>query len=76
MPIISIKMAKGRSLEDKRKLVKAVSESIASTLEVKQESVSVLIEEFDRENWSTGGELHIDKLGPGFGKQKKCNHME
>jgi 4-oxalocrotonate tautomerase len=27
----------------------------------------VLIEEFDRENWATGGELHADKFGEGFG---------
>jgi 4-oxalocrotonate tautomerase len=69
MPIISIKIAKGRSIEDKRKLVKAVSDSVVSTLDVKPEWVSVLIEEFERENWSTGGELHIDKFGPGHGKK-------
>jgi len=26
------------------------------------------IDEVDRENWSTGGELHIDKFGKGYGK--------
>ncbi|MBT8762849.1 4-oxalocrotonate tautomerase family protein [Desulfohalobiaceae bacterium Ax17] len=67
MPIISIKIAKGRSIEQKRKLVKAVTDSVVSTLDVKPEWVSVLIEEFERENWSTGGELHIDKFGSGFG---------
>jgi len=30
--------------------------------------VTVLIEEYERENWATGGELHADKFGPGFGK--------
>ena len=28
----------------------------------------VLINEIDRENWSTGGELHFDKFGAGYGK--------
>jgi 4-oxalocrotonate tautomerase len=28
----------------------------------------VLIEEYDRENWSTGGKLRADKFGPGYGK--------
>jgi len=70
MPIVTVKIAKGRSLEDKRKLVNAISDSVISTLDVKPEWVSVLIEEFDRENWSTGGELHIDKLGSGCGKMK------
>jgi 4-oxalocrotonate tautomerase len=38
---------------------------------VKPEWVTVLIEEHERENWATGGELHSDKLGAGFGKQTK-----
>jgi len=71
MPIVSIKIAKGRSIDDKRKLVEAVSDSVVSTLGVKPEWVSVLIEEFERENWSTGGKLHIDKFGPGHGKTSK-----
>jgi len=69
MPIVTIKIATGRSIEQKRALVKTVSDAIVSTLNVKREWVTVLIEEFDRENWSTGGELHRDKLGPGYGEK-------
>ena len=69
MPIVSIKLAKGRSIEQKRKLVKAVTDAVVSALEVKPEWVSVLIEEFDRQNWATGGELHSDKFGEGFDRQ-------
>ncbi len=68
MPIVSVKIAKGRSIEQKRNLVRAITDSVVSALDVKPEWVSVLIEEFDRENWSTGGELHADKFGAGFGK--------
>ncbi|GBC59480.1 4-oxalocrotonate tautomerase [Desulfonema ishimotonii] len=71
MPIVSVKMAKGRSLEQKRKLTKAITDSLVSVLDVRPEWVSVLIEEYERDNWSTGGELHIDKFGPGCGKQAK-----
>jgi len=42
---------------------------LASTLDVKPEWIPVLIEEFDRENWATGGQLHSDKFGEGFGKK-------
>ena len=63
MPIIVIKMAKGRSIEQKRKLVKAITNVVVDVLDVKPEWVTVLIEEIDRENWATGGELHIDKFG-------------
>ncbi|MCP4118447.1 MAG: 4-oxalocrotonate tautomerase family protein [Desulfobacteraceae bacterium] len=67
MPVITIKIAKGRSIEQKRNLVESITDSVVSSLDVKPEWVSVLIEEFDRENWATGGELHSDKFGCGFG---------
>jgi len=68
MPIITVRIAKGRSLETKRRLAEAVTKAVTETLDVKPEWVTLLIEEFDRENWATGGELHAGKLGPGFGK--------
>lgn len=70
MPIVTIKIAKGRSVEQKRDLVKSITNSVVSTLDLKSEWVSVLIEEFERENWSTAGELHSDKFGSGYGKIK------
>jgi len=69
MPIVTIKIARGRSREQKRRLVQAITAAVVKTLEVEPDWVSVLIEEFDRENWSTGGQLHFDKLGPGCGKE-------
>lgn len=68
MPIIAIKIAKGRTVDQKRDLAKAITDSVVSMLDVRPERVSALFEEFDRENWSTGGELHRDKFGAGFGK--------
>jgi 4-oxalocrotonate tautomerase len=70
MPIITVKIAKGRSITTKRKLIKSITDIVVKTLEVKKEWVSVLIEEFDRSNWATAGELHCDKFGTGFGKKK------
>ncbi len=69
MPVVNIKIVKGRSVEKKRDLVKAVTDAVVQALEVKPEWVTVIIEEHGREDWATGGELHIDKYGPGFGKQ-------
>ena len=69
MPIITIKLAKGRTIDTKRKLVKALTNVVVEALDVKPEWVSVLIDEFDRENWSTGGALHSDRFGDGHGKQ-------
>ena len=68
MPVITIKVGRGRPVETKRKMADAVTRAIVDTLDVKPEWVTVLIEEFDRENRATGGDLHSDKFGPGFGK--------
>ena len=70
MPIITIKIAKGRSIDQKRELVKSITNSVVTSLDVEPEWVSVLIEEFDRENWATDGEIHVDKFGDGCGKIK------
>jgi len=67
MPIVSIKIAKGRTVEMKRQLVQSVTQAVGSSLNLKSELISVLIEEFERENWATGGELHSDKYGGGYG---------
>lgn len=67
MPIVSIKIAKGRPVDMKRRLVQSVAQAVATSLNVKTELVTVLVEEFDRENWSTGGELHSDRYGDGYG---------
>jgi len=69
MPVVSIKIAKGRTVEQKRALAKSVTDAVVGSIAVKPEWVTVVIEEYERENWATGGELHIDKYGPGFGSQ-------
>ena len=69
MPIINVKMAKGRTIEQKRQLVKILTQETASILDVKPEWITVIIDEYERENWSSGGNLHIDKFGTGFGKE-------
>jgi 4-oxalocrotonate tautomerase len=68
MPVITIRIGKGRPIEKKRALAEAVTNAVAETLDVRREWVTVLIEEYDRENWATGGELHADKFGLGYGK--------
>jgi len=68
MPVITIRIGKGRPIEKKRALVNAVTKAVAETLDVRPEWVTVLIDEYERENWATGGRLHADNFGPGYGK--------
>ncbi len=61
MPFITIQIAKGHSLEKKRELAQAVTDTLVSNLGTKPEWVTIHIDEFDRENWAVGGKLHVDK---------------
>jgi len=71
MPIITVKMGKGRTLEQKRVLVRALTKVAVETLKAEPEWVTVLIEEYesDRGNWAVGGELLIDRFGAGRGEE-------
>ncbi|MEA4924133.1 MAG: tautomerase family protein [Syntrophomonadaceae bacterium] len=69
MPFINVKMVAGRSLEQKRELAEALTREVVRILEVKPEWVELVIDEYSRENWSTAGQLHADKYGPGCGSQ-------
>jgi 4-oxalocrotonate tautomerase len=61
MPIVTIAMFDGRSLEQKRDLVKGVTEVVARVTGNSPEAVHVVIEEIKRENWSIGGLLSSDR---------------
>lgn len=67
MPVLIAKFAEGRSIEEKRAFAKALTKCAVKHLKVKKEWVTVLIDEYPRCHWATGGELHLDKFGPGHG---------
>jgi len=69
LPIITVKMAKGRSVEQKQIFAETITREAAKLLDVKEEWVTVLFDEYDRDNWATGGVIHSIKFGEGLGKK-------
>lgn len=61
MPIIQVDMLKGRTVEQKREMVKEVTEAVARTANCPKESVRIIIREMEFENFSESGVLRIDK---------------
>ena len=57
MPTYHIEMMEGRTLDQKKKLVEAITRVTVEVLGVKPESVDILIADIKRENWATGGKL-------------------
>ena len=57
MPTFNIQLFEGRSLEQKRALVVAITEATCNVLECSPESVDIIIQDVKRENWATAGKL-------------------
>jgi 4-oxalocrotonate tautomerase len=61
MPVIHVHMFEGRTLDQKRKLVAAMTEAVVKSLDAKPETVQILIHENSKSNVSAAGVLHSDK---------------
>ena len=61
MPFISVKMLEGRTDEQKRKLVKAITDAMVEICNAKPESTQIIIEEHARDHWASGGVMVSDR---------------
>lgn len=61
MPVVTVEMLKGRTVEQKRNLAKEITNVLVNVLRIKPEVISVIIREMDKENWATAGQLYSDK---------------
>jgi 4-oxalocrotonate tautomerase len=60
MPVIQITMSLGRSLDQKRELIKVLTKETARIMKTDEEKVRVLIYEVSNENWGNAGILGVD----------------
>ena len=61
MPIVTVQMYKGRSVDQKRKLAHALTDAMVEHAGAKLANLIVVIEEVDEENWAMAGMLGIDE---------------
>lgn len=61
MPLVNIHMAEGRSAEQKKALMVAITDAMHEHLGASRESVRVWINEFPNTDFMAGGELLADK---------------
>ncbi|SLN24829.1 2-hydroxymuconate tautomerase [Roseovarius litorisediminis] len=62
MPIIRVEMFKGRTVEQKRALVRRLTEAFVTAAGVNPDSVQVVITDVDKSDWGSGGQLASDKF--------------
>jgi 4-oxalocrotonate tautomerase len=60
MPVIQITISKGRSVEQKRELVKVLTRETARIMKTQVEKIRILIYEVSKENWGNAGILGCD----------------
>jgi len=62
VPVIQVHMRAGRSAEEKRRLIEAITDAVTGVLGSKRQRVVVLLDEIDPESWGQGGQLLADEL--------------
>jgi 4-oxalocrotonate tautomerase len=60
MPVVIVKMRKGWSVEQKRKIVEGFTKTLVSTLKIEPDLVTVMIDELEPENIGKAGKLRSD----------------
>ena len=61
MPTIRVELMEGRTPEQKKNLVEALTQAVVDTLGGKAESVDVLLFDIKRSDWATGGKLWSER---------------
>ena len=60
MPILQVEILKGRTVDQKREMVKKVTDAVTESLNCSKEAVRIIIREMEAENFAKAGILHID----------------
>ena len=60
MPLVFVKADEGRTIEQKRGLVKDITEAVCKNFNVPPEAVTIHIDEGKKENRANSGKLAVD----------------
>ena len=61
MPVVQITMLQGRTVEQKRKIAKRITDALVEEAGARREGIVVAFNEVSKESYASGGELMIDK---------------
>ena len=62
MPLIRVEMFAGRTAEQKKILVKELTDSFIKSCGGNREAVDVIITDIEQKNWGKAGELYSNKI--------------
>ena len=61
MPVVQIQVWKGRSVDQKRAVSKAITEAMVEHMDVNPDGLHIIIQDYELENWARAGVLGIDR---------------
>ena len=62
MSLIQVQMFSGRTPEQKRNLVRALTDAFVQTVGSTPDAVDVILTDIEKSDWARGGELFSDKV--------------
>ncbi len=65
MPLIQVQMFSGRTSEQKRNLVRALTDAFVQTAGSTPDAVDVILTDVEQSDWAQGGEFFSDKTPAG-----------
>lgn len=61
MPFVVVNMWEGRSVDQKRELVKAITDAMVEHAGARPDALHVAIQEYPKTNWALAGVLAVDR---------------
>ena len=62
MPVVHVHMWPGRTLDQKRRLCKAITDAMVEHAGAKPDGLHVIIHEIPKDSWARAGTMGIDRL--------------
>ena len=60
MPIVTIELIEGRTVDQKREMAKKITDVIIEVAKVKEDAVEIIFHDMKKENYSKAGKLALD----------------
>jgi len=61
MPVVTVQIWEGRSLDQKRALAKAITDAMVQHVDARPDGLHVILQEIPKENWARAGVLGVDR---------------
>lgn len=65
MPVVTVQMWSGRTVDQKRRLVRAITDAMIEHADCKPDHLHVIIQDIPKDSWSRAGTLGCDQKEKG-----------